>query len=681
MLKLLTKYKMWILVTFGIFVIISFLLADSLQRLGRSAQLNTTRFTIGPDKVTQVDEVVASTGIEAINRALGRDQQGRSMLNRALALPEDAKLPAWLMRTTEARRAGLLGGSVDGRAMALELARASYESDQNRTRGQQWREAMKGELNLTDEQVSARVRTEIAQIAENMLAMATVNQPTRVEGTEAFAQLRGLIRQNQLYQDIARLSAPRLLTEARKMDEAIVDYMFIPVDPARAAASPAPTEDEINAHFEKFKGTLAGKGDYGMGYRQPDRVSFVRLTIDRAKIAAKVSIDPVNVQKKLTSEGPRADESPSDARRRVEAELRESTTDRVVRDAAGGVRAEFLRVIGTWSETAGYRVIPEGFDRTKLEFATIAKTVAMRVGEQTGVLIDPLAVFTQEAPVSRDELSKQLGDTFSFSVAFRGQQIVPALNVLFEARELNAAAPAADDQMANMGRGMIAAQVGVPVVDGFELPTRPDARGVGTQHFVMVTRAVPSAVPTSVEEVRSVVVEDVKKVRAIEALRAQVEEVLPAASALGMGEAVNLLRTRGISTELRTGASVSQMRGLLGPDRKPDTNAGSKEVVEAIMAQARRLDPTVRFDATSVMDRTFLLVPAGRLGVVLGQIEQFRPVSREQFQLLAPMVERSSAREQLGESLAAHFSAEALIERLAVKGLDAKSINREGDGK
>jgi hypothetical protein len=168
----------------------------------------------------------------------------------------------------------------------------------------------------------------------------------------------------------------------------------------------------------------------------------------------------------------------------------------------------------------------------------------------------------------------------------------------------------------------------------------------------------------------------VKKVKAIEALRAEVEKAVPAAGALGMSEALNVLRSAGISAELRTGASVTQFRGLTGPDRKRDTNAGPAEVVDAIMAQARRLNPTVRLDSTTGKDRVFLLVPPGRLGVVLGRIEQFKPMAREQLQLGASILKRVTRDQTLSPTMASHFSAEAMSERLNVSGLDLRPAKK-----
>jgi hypothetical protein len=645
MFTLLKRYKMWILVVFGIFIMISFLLADTLQRAATSMAVGGRAFTVGGEKVSRYESGQAEFGLATLERSV-------PAYFERLPLTEGARSEHWMLKTIEAQRAGLNGGPVDGRMFASRLSEARLSSlasqlltPQERMAGKDWRAKLKEAMSLTDEQLDARVTEE----AQDMIARSTNPREPKVLGEDVLAGLQSVDRMTRLLTEVPNISSPRMRQMLRRADSAFISYVLLSVDERQTNAQPEPTEDQLKAHFERFRGVLEGTGDYAMGLQPPDRVALTRLTIDRAAIDTRVRIDPVEIAKKLASQPAAAGVDTSSHRRNIEAQLRREKTDEIVGAFSDAVRAEIVRVVGQLPESAGYRVLPDGWTSSNLDLAAIARLVRERLSAQYQFELPDASV------VRTDLLSERQVTTDSIlgpSVAARGQRSIPISTVIFAAKEFN-----------RPEMGVIRAQQGLAVADAF-------SDEAGNRHFVMLDRVVPSAPVAKLDDVRDRVRLGVRQLGALAQLRTTLEGYRAAAALTSLADVARELRAKNFSVAEAPRAGVSEFRGIEPAD--PLVNA--KEVVDLAMSVARKIDPTQKVDALSAAERTFFIEPPGRLTVMLGQVLEFKPATLEDFRQFGPAL-LMAGRADEGQRIARNeLTLPALAQRLNVTDLPAAKV-------
>jgi hypothetical protein len=402
-----------------------------------------------------------------------------------------------------------------------------------------------------------------------------------------------------------------------------------------------------------------GTGEFGMGLRQPDRVAFSRLTIDRPKLLAKVRIDPVDVAKKLQAEPAPTGTDPAEHRRALETQLREARTDEIMREAVNVVRAGILKVTGQLPEDGGYRKLPADWSPAKIDFGAISRQVVDRVKEQYAIDMEAPAVVPVDAPKSQQELAS---DPASASVLFagmrRGQARVPLFFSLFETRELNA--PLSKQPWA----GLAKLQVGLPLSDPFE-----DA-GTKSQHFVWVTQVQPAASPASLDAVREQVAKDARRIAAVQSVRAMLEELTPVALALSMDEVVTQLKAKGVNAELKKNVMANQQQGMQPQDPALNSREATLDVIARAIEVAQKLDASTRLDELNAKERTFVHAPKGALGAMIAQITEYKPTTLEDFRRGAGILASSAGPRAMQADLPEHFGLPALIKRLGVTGVE-----------
>jgi hypothetical protein len=640
MLKLLKKYKMWILAIFGVFIMISFLLADTLQRQAQNIAHNQRVFTMDGEKVTSGHAAAASLAVESLRRTLPPN------LLQAIRLPDEGRTENWMMRTHEAERAGLNGGPVDGRQFAddlgqgiLQMAVQRILTQDERARGVTWQQKLQQTENLTDEQLA----TLLASQGSTLIDRTTNTREPAVSGADVFANLRAIGRMTEEVAQIGVASAPRMQKFAQQLDQAFVAYVVVTVDEKQLAAQPEPAEAELQAHFDRFKNVPLNTGDFGMGLKQPDRVAATRLTIDRSAIAAAVKIDPVAVQKKLATTPPLPSTDASTHRRNVEEQLKRDLTEQIVREMASGVRAEIVRAVGTLPEQDGFRVLPADWDASKVDLAAIAKAVTPRVSQKFGLTLPEPVIVAKGIQTQREMAADGV---LGMAIAKRGQQSIPASDVLFAAKEFK------------KPRQVIAAQAGLPIVEPFE-------DGSQNTHFVLITQAIPEASPANIDEVRARISKDARSIKAVASITAALEEVKPIAMLTSVPDAAKVLRDKGYSVGEQARANVSQARGV----NPPDPVVNTPDVIAAAMNAARTLDPTLKIDPLTAGERTFVIAPAGKLAAVLGQVVEFKPFTQTEFQNFGPMIAERIRQADAPALLDRTFSNPELINRLDVQDL------------
>ncbi|MBY0396530.1 MAG: hypothetical protein K2X91_08690, partial [Thermoleophilia bacterium] len=648
MLKLLQKYKMYILVVVGIFVIVSFLLADAIRQITQFSYERGTVFTVDGRKVSRADLQAAAIHLDGLKRATGQE------VHKLFRMDDGPN--QWALAAIAAEKAGVVGGPADGRAFARNIVLQRIANEAYRANNPDWRTYLRQTSGLADEQIDQR----IDQLTENILASAGRTGNAASEGANAFAEFHGLDRLLRSYRDVPQTSEARLASEARRLlDVATFKYVYVPLTEARIAAAPAPGAEEMQAQFDKFKDTPVGAGEHGFGYRQNDRVTYTWFSIDRAAVSRAVRVDPIEVSKRVL-ERTKGDKVDPALRPQIESEIRGELTTRAVDDLVSILRAEFLKQSALLPDKDGYKVLPP--DWKKPDLTAIVAGAVQRLAAERKVVIAVPEIHTVAAPQDAEAFVKEKG--VGAAMLRSGQQTTLLRDVVFAAKEFGKPA------------GRIPAQAGVPVPTPF---TGPDTN----LYFVELDTATPAASPKSLDEARPQVEADLRKLKAAAQLKDDLEARLAPIVQFGMTQAPEQLSAMGypgltVSDALAQRLSAERGAGIATSDGKAaPPEVQDKSLVEALLSRAEKLDPTMRVDNDSAAERTFVHALAGVTGgVVLAQVTGLKPVTLETFRQLVgepqfrALVESTEIDRDNSKTLPLPFSTETLIKRFGVTGLE-----------
>jgi hypothetical protein len=654
MIKLLQKYKMHILVVAGIFVIISFLLADALKQIGNYSNDSKRVYTLDGQKVTHEELNRAGTHLEGLKRVINND------LMKNWQLEDDAT--QWQLAAAAAERAGLVGGPADGRAYAMQIAtyRLTQEFGTREARFTDWKKNLMAKFGLTEEQTDAR----ISQAADALLAGAGRTGNALAEGANAFAELRGLERLRQTYRDVPQTSENRMAAEARRLlDTAIIKYVYIPLTEARIAAAPAPTQEEMQARFEKLKDTPIGNGQ-GSGYRQNDRATYTWFAIDKAAVSKAMKVDPIEVQKRALAKATDGKIDPV-VRRQIEDEIRGTMTQAAIDDFVGSLRTEFLRASALLPEKEGYKVLPADWKKPDLAAALTAAISRLPADRKAAFPAPQVNQVTVPQDARSFIQEKGIGTSM---ITRSGQAPVYLRDVLFGAKEFNKPA------------GRIPMQAGLPLTTPF---TGNGLGGSQNLYFVMLDSAIPSASPKSLDEVRPLVEKDLRKIKALETLSKDVESVLAPIMMFGTGDAPALLEKIGYPGLMVQSGEASRVNGVMTDQRRQaQPEVEDQAYVDAVMTRAEKLDPGMKIAPDSAPERTFVHSLGSGSGVVLTQITGLRPLTQEDFRLAFVFSDQLRDRllfQDVKPPEAPPFKTDALIKRLNVTGIDRTKKNDDAN--
>ncbi|MDP1662226.1 MAG: hypothetical protein Q8L55_09955, partial [Phycisphaerales bacterium] len=519
-----------------------------------------------------------------------------------------------------------------------------------------WKKNLMEQTGLNEEQADARIN----QLADTYLASAGRSGNASLEGANALAEYRGLGRLFDSYRDVPQTSANRITAEARRqLDVALIKYIYVPLTEARIAAAPAPTAEEMQAQFEKHKDTTVGTGENGAGYRQNDRVTYTWFSIDKAATSKAVRIDPIEVQRRAIPRQTAEGTLDPAVRRQIEDEIRGEMTQRVIDDFTREVRAEFLRDSALLPDKHGYKVLPADWTKPDVTAAVGAALQRLPVADRAALAVSPIN--TVATPQDARAFVMQTGVGTSM-LSRTGQQPLYLRDVLFGAKELDKPA------------GRVPAQVGLPI-------TSPFTGGNGMLYFVMLDSVLPAASPTSLDEVRAMVEKDIRKAKALQTLKAEIEGVLPAVVLFGMTDAPAQLEKIGYPGLTVQSGFAQRARGVATEQGAPaQDELQDMEFVDAALTHAEKLDPSLRVTADSALDRTFVHALAGGSGAVLTQITGLRPLTQEAFRYLFVFDQDLRARltfQDMPKIEVAPFNTDQLVKRLNVTGLDRTKKSNE----
>lgn len=620
MLKFLRKYSQWILVIGGTLLMIAFLLPTTIQEIGRQP-LFTTVMKIDGERIGAAEYDLAARQHAAMDFLTFRTLPRVSNVENT---------DHWLLLVREAKKGGYIAGRGEGTDYLPDLVRqALYATGQAFT--------------TPPEQLESLTKSMVSVMEQGIPEVQSQFRLTQDEVYDAISQLHGIIRMQVAYQRAPRFSDRRLAAGFKKMqDRTEAEYIFVPPEQVIAEVA-EPSEEEITAHFAKYKDAEMGSGDLGIGYRQTDRVKLEWLTVDRGAIGGAVRPDPVEIQKRFLKANPSGaapeGQTLEQAKAPFESEVREELIERVMRTADQAIRGEFEKALRRTQPDGLYRKLPTDWKDLRPDLVKVRDAVVARVKEQVGADIPGPAVTKREGEWL---FQKDAAALTGIGRAFlqRGTQRIPFGDVLFRVREL-------------AGDNDLILQAGVP---GDALTDF-----AGNKYYFVITDARKASAPESLEEVRASVVMDLKKIAAFEKLRTQLDAYKQRSIDEGL-DAIAMADGSAVQPVKKATVIASGMFPA-------DASVADENFRNALLEIGSRLDPGVNIPELPAADRTVAMPLPKTFGLGIGRVVGVMPVTEDAWRRSQATVTANLIREELkiDDPSDNPFSYKRLTERLKVE--------------
>lgn len=649
MLKWLRKYNSIILVIGGSLLMVAFLLPETINQLGRTP-IGGSAFKINGRRVSFADADYASREHYVLRALMGEQ------FLAGIGGGETAE--HWVMLNREAERQGYAGGKNDGMDFLPELARGAVlmRYDQFLRMG------------ISYDQISGMVENEVKQLTDELVqrrlpSAASAARLTEDQAYRAVGKLHAVVRMRLAYQNAAaaRLSGPRMVAGLKEVsDSAKVDAVFIPPERALGGVTD-PTPEQLREHFDRFKATKPGEGEYGIGYLLPDRVKLAYMTIDRAEVQTGLRADDVEVRKRFLKQFPTgtppSEEAASAATVRIQDEVRSEQLDRVMRTIDQVVKAELERATRKLEADGEYKRLPSDWATSGLKLQALAATIERRVKESSGATIELPTVTVLDARwLTSEDLSNLPG--IGGATLTRGNLTERFADVVMKVREL-------------AGRNQSLLQVGLPSVEFVSDQS-------GNRYYFMVLDARKESAPESYKEIEEEVKTDAKRLAAFTKMKESIGGYRLLAEA-STDPLAAMARTGAatVSDELPIVTGLTVRESGLSP---ANADLDREDFREAVLQAAARLDPLTDPSTQEMSSRLVVTPVAKSLGVGVAKITAVSPLTEERYRSAGARAGTELVnrwRQRAGEKREDPFSLSAMEARLNVKYNDGRERKRE----
>lgn len=615
MLKFIRRYQTWILAIGGTLLMIVFLLPQAAQQLGGDPRKRTYA-TIEGGKITIGERSLASRQVDAL-------QSYVPILLPQLGIDPENEVDHYMLMTAEAERYGLVGGPADGEAwvpqLAEELVRALF-----------FQQFGSGDF-LQSPAYLAEVERAQSELLNRVPFAAGRSQLMLDEFYQALANLRGIQRLIRQTNSAARVPDYQVVNAAK--DRLNVAYVTaVPVLAGVVDDDFQPTDEQLQATFERFKDLSPSGGEFAVGYTLPRRIKFQWLTLDRMRLANAVTVDPVELRKAWQRDRETYPGEFADEREAVRTALTDAAVARAMNVADRVIRSEVLSSTRRLEKTGNYYDLPRDWTPTDLEAVSVAVAEALE---------NELGITTRRPSITyRDIDWTELGDIAQIpglgQASFRtGSQSTP-LSLALE--RLDAFDPDAS---------LLPMQVGVPVVD----PVLSDT--LGNQYYVLVTEAREVSPPDTYEDVRRQLTFDTRDLRRYETLLADKESLLDTAKREGL-EPIEQRFSTSTTLEQADGRPRPRIQINENIQVRPDSVLALSSSVfnrasfrDAVLEHARTIDPMLMGDAIPEDERYFIVELPRIKAIAICQMELYVPISSERFRGVAGGLTLQTTRDQL----------------------------------
>ena len=659
MLKFLRKYQLFILVIGGSLLMVVFLLQPVLRQMHPDPGKRKAA-TIGPDnaKVTQSELTMADTEAHAVQMVLPPLLQA-SRVGIGLDPNERNWADHWFLLTKEAEKGGFIGEPGDGERWLPELAglvafeQARNEAQQGMITSEQQFQQRIGELT---QQLTVGFKNGLPRVAAQQRGMTT----TDVE--RALAHARGIRRMLNFYGNTPRASTQQAVYEAKlALDAVLVDVLPIRAG-LLADQQPDPTDEQLQAFFERFRDSKPGEGKFGFGYTLQPRVTLSYLVLDAHAIQRSLTPDRVELHKRWQSDRVTYPGEFADERAKIEQAWRQQRADEIMVAADQAIRAEIRRGMRGINSRDGVYDLPEDWADRRPRWETVAQNIVGDLKTNAGIdlPLPAVKIVTDRYRQAPDLQAISGVGQARFQI---GARAFPVSNIPFLLANPSAVP-------------VLRVQVGVPITD------QAATDMFGNRYYLTVLGFREEGPAVNIDEVgRDTVVTNYKQVAAYESLAARTDELLATAREDGLEALADELQPpseddKPTTPRLQTVNAVRVTRdastgGYTTPFDKP-------EFRDAVIGAADGLDPlTPPGDIDP--ERAFLIVelPATRTLAVAHLIAP-RPTTVSEFHQSGPqaIIQASDAwirdRDTFAEDFP--FTLESLKRRW-----NFKRIAKEGD--
>lgn len=520
MLKFIRKYQLIILVVGGSLLMVVFLLQPILTKLGPSP-LKAKIASLGDgSNITRGDIQDANVAISLLKRVNPRSLGPRSTGGIGLDISSESNTAMhWLLLVRQAEEAGLIGEAGDGASWIEEIAQteAMIQIYTDRQQG----------ISLPPQDEQDRLneyRLQILEIMNRNASLSAANAGGTMNDVYLIlAQARGVyrllssIQTMPAFSDLNAIHAAHEALDSVAINAAVLDSSLV------ASSIADPTDEELQAFFDEYKGLKPVDNEYGIGYTQPTRIQLGWMTLNKETFVNAVNVDRVELNKIWRQDRV---EYPNDfafERARLEERYRDERATDMMIEADRVVRAQVLALTNGLSKIEGIHVLPDDWEEKRPKLETMAGMVVEKINEQFQVsLPTPSITIVGDRWLNANGVIQLPG--FGSSSYRVGSRQLPAYSLpqFFELTEPNTTG--------------LDVQVGLPLVD----PPATDQNGNRYYAVILGLRAAGPA--DTIEDIgRDQVVRDYKSVESYKVLVARVEEFKAAIASNGsLVPAINL---------------------------------------------------------------------------------------------------------------------------------------------
>ena len=634
MFKLLRQYNQWILVVGGTLLLVAFLMPSAIQSCAQQSAVSGAPWaTYGDGKELTGHDLDRARKELAIVDLLRQNSSGTDPIS-AIGAHED---PAhWWMLSEEAARAGLVGGPGEGEAVLSAVAANNTAL---------------GTPTTTD------------TVIRNLMVASGSNRDFVLETT---AKWRGAVRLISLNQSVDRISDKRLEQfVARGVLGMSGDIVVLDARTNATIPTGLPADASLDAKLEeqlkKFadKPAPARKGKESFGYRLPDRVKLEWMSIPKSAVESTVLNSPelqsLALRKRFAQDPAKYGADPatspsfsafeSTVRTRTVEELTTAKLEEIAKFASDqlGLAQRSLKRRNSYFE------LPEDWSAQMPPFGALASSIAEEFG-----IAAPEVKTSGDAPITIEAVQQLEGlsraGTQRFGTMMRATQLIAGAK---ELSNPNIAAP-------------IQTRVAGPAL------TDP----AGDVYLFRITEAMPSVPATDLAAVRDTVLADVMSLERFQWLQQNEAALAQQANAEGLRALAEKYGSKvDFATQIRQYEPNFMSAGMRFPSSIPGLE-GDSDVIAQLVDKASVLPLTVDLATIPAENRTFVVSSPDSLSLVVMQVSELFPVSRETMTglIAEPGIARAVRDPADGNLVAEMFTFDALASRL-----NFKRVRTEGE--
>lgn len=613
MVKVINKYRQYLLVAFGVVLMVAFIVPQANQ-LFIGDQLSRKVATVNGSTVTAADMNRARNEYDVVRSLL--DPLGlRIDLAKELFGAENER--HWLLLSRAAQEGGYLATPADGKQFEKDLRDGLLVPQLAKGAALQRNPFLRQAPQYLDmlanqELADPAKRKAMEEEAQKRLDIAVARAAGSAHVTDrdvqmALSKANAIGRMQTAWREAHRVSDKRALLEADETGDVVYVDQALMLAKVIAPLGAPPSPELVQKLFNEFKDVKRGDGDHGFGYRLPARIKIEWMRIDRAAIAASVELDPVEVNKYWRQNRDKFPGEFAAERTKVETELRDQRVESILSTIDKAVKAETIRALGKIESKGGYRVLPADWFSRMPRMEQLAQLTVANAKEIGKISIPlPQVVVKADQFLTRAELAGIAG--IGDSVVRVGTKQFPLPEVAFRAKEITG------------NDSDVTIQVGVPFDTYAQDPE-------GNRYYFIVLDARKDEPPASLDDVRAQVELDAKALDQFDKLSSQAEVMRTVAITDGL-EGVGRYFTQafpGASAPIQRHKIAVTANNVQGAD----STFNQPEYREAIMTAARKLDPLKPVIDYPAEDRTIAVVMPKPLTVAIVQLIGRAPVSIE----------------------------------------------------